>query len=190
MNRMISTFTFRALSVLAVATFLLPVTTFVQAQETMTAQPVARETRCPVCGMYPSRYPKWMVQLAFTDRTTLAFDSPLDLFRFLNNMAKYDRKHSRSDVAAVFLSDYAKGGWIEEKRAFFVIGSKARGPMNNADLPAFGSKEIAEQFAKSSGGKVFLFDQITPEILQEITQSDRAAHQDHQKHQDHSVHHH
>lgn len=140
----------------------------VLAEETPVAQTVARETRCPVCGMYPARYPKWMAQLAFSDRTTQAFDSPLELFRFLNDVAKYDRRHKRSDVAAVFLTDYARGGWIEGKRAFLVAGSTARGPMNNADLPAFGSKDAAEQFAKANGGKALAFEQITPEILQSL----------------------
>lgn len=149
------------LSVLAVA-LLLPLPAVAQVPEVAVAQAVARETRCPVCGMYPARYPKWMAQVAFSDRTTLAFDSPLDLFRFLGNMAKYDRRHSRADVAAIFLSDHARGGWIEARRAFLVVGSTARGPMNNADLPAFGSREAAEAFVKSSGGKVLAFDQVTP----------------------------
>ncbi len=167
----------RAVSVsLAAALFLpgLPVL----AQEAASPQSVARETRCPVCGMYPARYPKWMAQIAFTDRTTQAFDSPAELFRFLEDMAKYDKKHTRSDVAAIFLSDYARGGWIEGKRAFFVAGSSARGPMNNPDLPAFGSLDAAEQFARSNGGKVLGFGQVAPEALKEPENSghDHAHH--------------
>ena len=144
---------------------LLPGATPAFAAEEVAAQAVAKETRCPVCGMYPARYPKWMAQVAFKDRAVQAFDSPADLFRFLHNMAKYDTKHGNADIGAIYLTDHAKGGWIEAKRAFLVAGSSARGPMNNADLPAFDGKVAAEQFAKANGGKVLAFDQVTPEVV-------------------------
>lgn len=126
---------------------------------------VAREIRCPVCGMYPARYPKWMAQVVFADREFRAFDSPADLFRFLQNLSRYERKHGAGDIGAIYLTDYIQGGWIESKRAFLVLGSNARGPMNNADLPAFGSQVAAEQFARDNGGRVLAFDAVTPEVL-------------------------
>ena len=101
----------------------------------------------------------------FKDRVVQSFDSPADLFRFLQNMAKYDARHTVADVGVVYFTDYAKGGWIEAKRAFIVVGSNARGPMNNADLPAFGSRDAAEQFAKTNGGKVLAFDAVTPDVV-------------------------
>ncbi len=132
--------------------------------------PVAltKEMRCPVCGMYPARYPKWMAQVVFTDRESKAFDSPADLFRFLNNMARYERKHGAADIGAIYLTDYAKGGWLEAKRSWLVLGSSARGPMNNADLPAFDSQAAAEQFAKSNGGKALAFDAVTSGVISSL----------------------
>lgn len=154
------------------------------AAEEPAAQTVAKDARCPVCGMYPARYPKWMAQVLFKDRAMLAFDSPADLFRYLQNTAKYDRNHPAADAVAIFLTDFVKGGWIEAKRSFLVVGSNAKGPMNNADLPAFDSREAAEQFSKANGGKVLAFDKVTPEVVSGLDQ-DPASHGDH----GHSHHH-
>jgi nitrous oxide reductase accessory protein NosL len=103
--------------------------------------------------------------VVFADRESSVFDSPADLFRFLQNMARYDRKHGVADIGAVYLTDYAQGGWVEAKRAFVVAGSNVRGPMNNADLPAFGSQAAADAFAKANGGKVLAFAAVTAEVM-------------------------
>lgn len=147
--------------------------------EEVAAQTVGKEMRCPVCGMYPARYPKWMTQVVFKDGSMRATDSPLDLFRFLHDMAKYDRKHVREDIAVVYLSDYLKGGWVDAKRAYFVAGSSARGPMNNADLPAFNGREAAEKFAGEQGGKVLGFEQITAEFIANLGHDDHGDHGHH-----------
>jgi copper chaperone NosL len=57
------------------------------------ARPVPAEARCPVCGMYPARYPRWAAQLIFKDGKALFFDSPLELFRFLLDMGRYHDAH-------------------------------------------------------------------------------------------------
>lgn len=154
------------------------------AAEEMAAQPVGKEMRCPVCGMYPARYPKWMAQVIFKDGVLRAADSPLDLFRFLHDMAKYDRKHGKDEIAAIYLTDFAKGGWVDAKRAYFVAGSSARGPMNNADLPAFNGREAAEKFAAANGGRVLGFEQITAELIANL-EHEGAAHDAYGAHADH-----
>ena len=57
---------------------------------------VQRNTRCPVCGMYPAMSPQWMAQIVFNDQSASSFDSPVDLFRFLNNMIVFDKRHPQS----------------------------------------------------------------------------------------------
>lgn len=141
------------------------------------AQSVARSVRCPVCGMYPSRYPKWMVQVVYNDRSMAAFDSPADFFRFRQDIGKYVEGRTAGDIGAIYFSDFQKGGWIESGKAFFVSGSDARGPMNNDDLPVFGNREVAETFAREHGGQVLTYDRVTPDVLK--TSSAGHAH-DHQ----------
>lgn len=180
---------------LCTALLALTTATLAQADEALTAvetlppaTTVSARTRCPVCGMYPARYPKWMVQLIYRDQTQKVFDSPADLLRFLQHMDKYDRTHTATDIAAIYLSDYQKGGWINAKTSYLVMGSKARGPMNQPDLPAFPSRERAEQFAQSSGGHVHAYSELNAEILDAMQPGQDMLHG--ASHGDHSHHHH
>jgi nitrous oxide reductase accessory protein NosL len=127
-----------------------------------------KELRCPVCGMIPANYPKWRTQVTFRDGAVSAFDSPAEMFRFLGNMAKYDNKHTSADIAEIQATGFIKKSRIDARRAFYVSGSSARGPMG-PDLPAFGNKADAEFFARNTGGKVLDFSQASKEISSATT---------------------
>lgn len=125
------------------------------------ARTIPAQQRCPVCGMYTAQFPAWATQVVFKDRSMAAPESPAELFRFLQEVGKYDPKHTVADIARIYVTDYARRTWIDAKQAFYVEGSKARGPMS-ADLPAFASKPAAEAFAKELGGHIKTFDALLP----------------------------
>lgn len=127
-----------------------------------TPAPGAKEQHCPVCGMIPANYPKWRTQITFRDGAVAAFDSPADMFRFLGNMAKYDSKHTSADIAEIQATDFIRKSRIDARRASYVSGSSARGPMG-PDLPAFENKADAEFFARTAGGRILNFDQAAKE---------------------------
>lgn len=151
---------------LLVASFL--VSPAAQASD-LSPQYVQRSARCPVCGMYPYRTPQWMGQIVFNDQTASTFDSPVDLFRFLNSMVLFDKKHTAADVGAVWVADYGTKAWVDAKKAFYVQGSKALGPMNDSNLPAFASREAAEAHVKAQGGKVLVHGDITRELIKSLS---------------------
>lgn len=122
----------------------------------------SKELRCPVCGMIPANYPKWRTQITFRDGAVAAFDSPAEMFRFLGNMAKYDSKHTSADIAEIRATDFIKKSPIDARRASYVSGSSARGPMG-PDLPAFENKADAEFFVRTAGGRTLTFDQAAKE---------------------------
>ena len=124
-------------------------------------QPISKGERCPVCGMYPANYPKWHAQVVFKDGSHASFDSAADMFRFLHDMARYDKKHQSKDVARIYVPSFSRGDWLDARQARFVAGSRVNGPMG-ADLPAFASAAEAAEFAKKNGGKVLEFGQVTP----------------------------
>lgn len=140
------------------------IATAAHAAETYAPQPIAKSERCPVCGMYPANYPKWHAQIVFKDGTHSSFDSAADMFRFLHDMAKYDKKHVAADIGKIYVPAYDKGNWLDARQAFFVAGSKAQGPMGS-DFPAFASKDDATRFSQKSGGKPLSFGQITPAVV-------------------------
>jgi len=125
------------------------------------AQAIPAMQRCPVCGMYPAQFPAWATQVVFKDRSMAAPESPAELFRFLQDVRKYDPRHTAADIARIYVTDYVQHTWIDAKQAFYVEGSKQRGPMA-ADLPAFATKAAAEIFIKESGGRITTFDVLVP----------------------------
>lgn len=112
--------------------------------------------------MIPANYPKWRTQITFRDGTVTAFDSPAEMLRFLGNMAKYDSKHSATDIVQMDATDHVRRGLIDARRATYVAGSSARGPMG-PDLPAFENKADAEFFVRTAGGRMLNFDQAAKE---------------------------
>lgn len=132
---------------------------------------VAAGARCPVCGMYPARSPRWAAQSIFKDGASHSFDSPIDLFFFLQRVDHYDSRYTSDDVAASFVTDLENGRWIEASSAFFVLGSSVFGPMRDADLPAFASREAADTFARHRGGKTLTFNEITPELIASLNRN-------------------
>jgi copper chaperone NosL len=129
------------------------------------ARPVPAEARCPICGMYPARYPRWAAQLIFKDGKALFFDSPLELFRFLLDMRHYHDAHGPDDVARAYVSDAGDGRWVSIVEAHFVEGSELLGPMHNPDLPAFAEREAAEAFVAERGGRLLRVEQVTQDLL-------------------------
>jgi copper chaperone NosL len=121
---------------------------------------VAKEQRCPVCGMYPALFPQWMAQIVFLDQTMVAFDSPMEMQRYLHDLPRYGQGRTTAEVGRIYVSDHAGGGWLRAGDAFFVAGSRALGPMREVDYPAFASREAAEAFMRREGGELRSYAEI------------------------------
>lgn len=134
-------------------------------------KPIPAAARCPVCGMYPARFPRWAAQTVFRDGASHYFDSPVDQFAYLQKIDRYGKGYSREDVVVSYVTDHAAGQWIDAKRAFYVQGSTALGPMRTTDLPAFSSRQAADQFARTHGGTVLTVAQVTPELIQSLNRN-------------------
>ena len=132
------------------------------------ARAVPAEARCPVCGMFPARAPEWAAQVIFTQGEAHFFDSPLSLFMYLHDVARYSPGRSMQDIAAVYAHDSARrddAAWIDARSAFYVHGSNAKGPMRAGNLPAFATQEAAQAFAQRRGGQVLAFRQVDAALV-------------------------
>ncbi|MDO5693741.1 MAG: nitrous oxide reductase accessory protein NosL [Pseudomonadota bacterium] len=142
-------------------------------------RPIPAAARCPVCGMYPARSPRWAAQVLYRDGHVHFFDSPIDLFQFLPDVARFSPGHGQADILSVWVTDARGGDWVQADQAWYVHGSDALGPMRMGDLPAFAQRDEAEEFASRRGGKVLPFGAVTPAIVKSLSVERSHALHDH-----------
>ncbi len=88
---------------------------------------------CPLCGMYPARYPEFNCQIIFKDVSYEAFDSAIGLLVYLLFPDKTGMKPKT--VAEIYFKDYLKESWLEAGKTFFVTGSEIMGPWGSSFCP-------------------------------------------------------
>lgn len=129
------------------------------------ARAVPADARCPVCGMFPSRFPDWAAQVIFENGDAQFFDSPLSLFIYLQNPGRYSPGRSVEQIVARYVTDGSSRQWIDANKAWYVHGSTAIGPMRAGNFPAFQSREDALQFAQRRGGSVLAFSAMDESVV-------------------------
>lgn len=132
-------------------------------------RPVPVDARCPVCGMYPARNLDWAAQVVFANGDTQFFDSPLTLYQYLHDVARFSPGRSADDIAARYVTAVDTRTWIDADHASYVLGSNALGPMRAGNLPAFAQRQAAQQFAQRRGGEVVEAGRITPRLVQSLS---------------------
>lgn len=121
--------------------------------------------KCPVCGMFVTKYPDWVAEIIFRDGSYAFFDGAKDMFRYYFNMAKYNPSKKQSDIDSIYVTDYYNLTYIDGYKAYYVIGSDVYGPMGKELVP-FEKEEDAKGFMKDhKGGKVLGFKDITLKVL-------------------------
>jgi len=125
---------------------------------------ITGDMTCPVCGMYPARYPTTQSEVIFKDGSFVVFDGWRDMFKYLLETATYDKDHTKDDVAAVYVKDYNSREWIDATDADYVIGSNAMGPMGKTLVP-FSDHMEAMKFMEDHGGTIGHYSEITMDTI-------------------------
>jgi copper chaperone NosL len=125
------------------------------------------EDKCPVCGMFVSRYPDFLSSVVFADGSYVFFDGPKDLFQCYLDTQRYLPSKKKADISALMVTDYYNLAVIDARSAYFVAGSDVHGPMGNELIP-FSKRVEANEFLKDHHGKIILrFDEVTPAMLKD-----------------------
>lgn len=125
---------------------------------------------CPVCNMKVKADDPWASEIYYPGGTKLMFESPGDMMAFYSAPEKYkvpDAQKDRSKIEKIVVRDYQTKDEIDAQKANLVYKSKIEGPMGPDFLP-FGKRENAESFVAANGGKVMAFNEITPEMVQNL----------------------
>lgn len=125
---------------------------------------VPKNSRCPVCGMFVHKYPKWATKINIGEHIHY-FDGVKDMMKYYFNPSSFGDKHSFKDIKEMRVSDYYTFEMIDAKKAWYVEGSNVYGPMGNELIP-FKNKDDAKTFLKNHYGKKLLdFEKITKKII-------------------------
>ena len=123
---------------------------------------VPKESKCPVCGMFVAKYPKW-VALIEVEKKKHYFDGVKDMMKFY--IFDVDFPYDRAKISNIEVTDFYTLKGIKAKEAFYVIGSDIFGPMGDELIP-FSTKASAQNFMSDHrGDKIVLFKEITPKLI-------------------------
>lgn len=123
---------------------------------------VPDSAKCPVCGMFVAKYPKWAVSME-ADGKTLYFDGVKDMMKYyiFDGDFIYDRKQ----ISKISVTDYYTLEAIDAKAAFYVLDANVYGPMGRELIP-FKTLEKAKTFMQEhKGEKIVGFNQITAKMV-------------------------
>ncbi len=124
---------------------------------------VPQNSRCPVCGMFVAKYPKWVAIISLENGEKYYFDGVKDMMKFYFDPKRFH--HDKKTIKKIAVTDYYTLKALDAKKAFFVQGSSIYGPMGEEFIP-FAAKNEAETFLQEHHGKaIYRFDTIKEQLL-------------------------
>ncbi len=127
---------------------------------------VPENAKCPVCGMFVYKYPKWAAVIETKD-SKLYFDGVKDLMKYYFEPEKWDSKE-KIKLDKISVTDYYLQIKIDGRKAVYVINSDVLGPMGNELIP-FSDENNAKEFLKDHGGKLISkFDEISKDLVYKL----------------------
>ena len=121
--------------------------------------------KCPVCGMFAYKYPKWIAEIIYKDSTYAAFDGPKDMLKYYFNISKYNKHKTKEVIAAIYVTEYYTTKKMHAEDVYFITGSDVYGPMGNELIPVKGKEEADTFMRDHKGTKMLRFSEITPADL-------------------------
>ncbi len=120
---------------------------------------VSKDEKCPVCGMFVYKYPKWAAQIFYGEKH-YSFDGAKDMMKYY-----FDHKDG---ISKMLVSDYYSQKAFDAKKAYYVIGSDVYGPMGHELIP-FKNESEAKTFSMDhKGTKILKFEEITSEEVYKL----------------------
>ena len=121
---------------------------------------VNEDEKCPVCGMFTYKYPRWAAQIFYengTHKHHWSFDGVKDLMKFYFDSAKWGNYPIAKieNITKILVTDYYTQKGIDGTKAFYVIRSDVYGPMGHEFIP-FELESDAKTFKKDHFGKSIL----------------------------------
>ncbi|MCW8953959.1 MAG: nitrous oxide reductase accessory protein NosL [Sulfurimonas sp.] len=143
----------------AVALYLFEVKRFGDMEKIDGIIKVTKDEKCPICGMFVYKYPKWAAQIYYEDKH-YSFDGVKDLM-------KYYFTH-KDGISKILVTDYYSQKAIDATKAFFVVGSDVYGPMGDELIPFVDEREAKTFSMDHKGYKILKFSEISEEEVRKL----------------------
>lgn len=129
---------------------------------------MTKKDKCPVCGMFVYKYPKWVAVIELADGTSYFYDGAKDMFKHYMNVSKYTPGKAGQDIVSLEVTDYYAVALIDAKEAWYVIGSDVFGPMGHELIP-FETQVSAKEFLEDhKGTKILRFQDVTEDAIKAL----------------------
>jgi len=134
---------------------------------------VTKDEKCPVCGMFTYKYPKWAAQIFYKNAGKeyhYSFDGVKDMMKFYFDPMEWGKYESskRESITKILVTDYYSQKAIDARECYFVIGSDVYGPMGDELIP-FQEEEDAKTFSLDHQGKqIIKFEDITEKAVYKL----------------------
>ena len=127
-----------------------------------------KDDRCPVCGMFVNKYPKWAAGFIFESGARFFHCCPKCLIHNLHNVPKYQRGETLENIRRIWVTEYYTTKRTDAREVFFVVGTNLVGPMGLDLIPVRG-QTAAETLKKDYRGELILtLDKVTAEMLEKV----------------------
>ncbi len=149
----------------ALALFLWEVKRFGDLDDIQGTVKVTKDEKCPVCGMFTYKYPKWAAQIFYKHNNHehhYSFDGVKDMLKFYFDPMEWGNYETsvKSNITKMLVTDYYSQKAIDARDSYFVIGSDVYGPMGDELIP-FAELEDAKTFSMDhKGKKIVKFEDI------------------------------
>jgi copper chaperone NosL len=120
------------------------------------------EVRCPVCGMYPARYPGFRSQISTADGKHHHFCSSQCLVSYHANPQQYMKDAAKT--TSIWVTVFQENSYEYAMGLYYLVGSSIMGPMGKEAIP-YRNKSAAAASASKNGGKVVRFKELNPALV-------------------------
>ncbi len=129
---------------------------------------IQKSDRCPVCGMFVYKYPKWVARIVMNSGEHYFYDGAKDMFKHIFETEKYTPGKSARDIRSIAVTDYYETELIDARTAYYVTGSDVLGPMGHELLP-FKDEASAKEFMEDHKGKKILrYQEVSIETVKAL----------------------
>ena len=124
-----------------------------------------KKDRCPVCGMFAYKYPKWIAGFVLKSGGKYFHCCPKCMLHNLNNVPKYQPGENREQLELIWATEYYTTKKMDARDVLFVVGTNLVGPMGLDLIPVKGRAAANNLKRDYRGDLILTLDQITPKVI-------------------------